>query len=230
MAIKDGWFTDRSPRLRGFGDGHGGDVASDTSLIIYGLWYLEGYTVQATICGIDCGDYTVGSQGEITVPLAADDQGILTAAYLLTQDGYTGESATQVQIFVDDAQHDITIPIVVGQAYTSRGQTLRPVLGQDLGIRVTHGMGKTRRAHEFAALFHYAVELTVGTDFDGTMDPVTLTTANGETAWPQNTVYTGVYRGILTDQYGYDSMLCWEVTRPWPAMVCAVSAFLVSEE
>lgn len=202
-------------------------MASDTSLIFYGAWHLAGETVQAMVCGLDCGDYTVSATGTITVPFGSDDQGLLTAAYVQTQDGYTGEQATVVWYYLDDEAISVTIPVVIGKQYTSDGQTLRPALGVDMGLR-THGMGKTRRSHEFAALLNYAVEISFGTTFSN-IDPITLT-IDTETAWPQDERYTGVYRGTLTDDYGYDSMICWRVNRPWPAMVCAVSAFLIAEE
>jgi hypothetical protein len=202
---------------------------SDTEIKFYGLGHLVGETVPVTILGIDMGDYTVDANGAVTVPLGSDEQGLVTADYLLAHDGYNGVAATQVSLIINDVQHTVTISAVAGQNYTGQGQTLRPALANDLGTRV-NGLGKVRRSHEFAVLLNYGVKMDFGTDFSGTMDPINLTTADGETAWPYNTQYTGVYRGVLTDEYGYDSMLCWQIDRPWPAMVCAVSAYLVSEE
>lgn len=203
-------------------------MASDTHIVFYGPWFLAGETVQVSLFGLDCGDYVVGADGTVTVPFAADDGGILTPQYFLANGVYSGDQGAQVTFVVDDETATGTVPALIGKGYTSQGQTLRPTLAQDLGIK-TPGLGKVRRSHEFAALFHYAVKINFGTTFENA-DPIHLTVADGETDFPQSFTYTGAYRGILTDDYGYDSMLCWEIDRPWPAIVCAVSAFIVAEE
>ncbi|MGE3279688.1 MAG: hypothetical protein AB7H90_03480 [Alphaproteobacteria bacterium] len=203
-------------------------MPSDTHLKFYGCWHLAGETVQVTIAGLDCGDYIVDDDGTVEVPFGADENGILTAEYVSELSGAGLDNAVEVTFILDDEDVSATIPVLVGKGYRTRGQTLRPVLANDLGLR-THGLGKTRRAHEYAVLLHYAADVSFGTNFTD-MDTAQLVLADGETAWPQDSTYSGVYRGILTDGYGYDSMLCWQVDRPWPLMVCAVSVFLVAEE
>lgn len=201
-------------------------MASDTQLTLYGLWHLAGQTVQASIGGLDCGDYVVAADGSITVPFGSDDQGLMTPQYLASLDGYEGEQATPIKLYVDDTLQTITVPVVIGLGYTSDGQTLRPVNPNDLMLR-THGLGKLRRAHYYSVLLHNAVEISFGTDFSS-LDPALLTTTDGETANPHTSLYSGVYRGTLTDQSGYDSMLAWRVDRPWPATVCATGTILVA--
>lgn len=203
-------------------------MASDTEIIFYGLPHLAGEEVQAFVAGFDCGNYTVSSDGSVTVPFGSDDEGQMTPDLLVSIGTYAGDQRATVRFMRDDFLETVTVPVVIGKAYTSDGQTLRPMLANDLGIQ-SNGLGKVRRSHEFAVLLHYGVKLSFGTDFDE-IDPIQLTTADGETTFPQNVAYTGVYRGTLTDQYSYDSMLCWRVDRPVPAVVCAVSAYLVSED
>lgn len=204
-------------------------MASDTSIKFYGAGHLAGKTVQVAIAGVDMGDYTVASDGTVTVPFGVDAQGIVTPQYLAALPSSTLDNAAQVTFYADDVQYTKGVPVTIGLGYTTKGQTLRPALGQDLGLRV-NGLGKMRRAHEYAVLLNYATDaVLIGTTFTNT-DPLALTTADGETAWPADTLYTGVYRGRLTDDYGYDSMLCWQVSRPVALMVCAISAFLVASE
>lgn len=204
-------------------------MTDDTSIKFYGMPHLVGKTVQACVGGLDCGDYVVDFAGSITVPFGSDEQGLMTAAYLTSLDGYEGEQATPVKLYIDGALRTIVVPVVIGLGYTSDGQGLRPVSANDLAQR-THGLGRIRRAHYYSALLHNTVKISFGTDF-ASLDPSAFTTGNdGETTLPHTTLYSGVYRGVLTDQSSYDSMLAWRVTRPWPATVCATGTFLVASE
>jgi hypothetical protein len=203
-------------------------MASDTSITFYGLPHLTGSIVQACVGGLDCGDYTVSEEGSVTVPFGSDAQGLMTPQYLVSLDGYEGEQATPIRLYVDDEQITIVVPVVVGVGYQSDGQILRPAARGDLARR-TDAIGKVRRAHEFAVLLDNVGAISFGTDFS-TIDAAEFKTADGETDLPSTTLYSGVYRGILTDEYGYDSMLCWRVDRPWPATVCAAGVYLVAEE
>lgn len=201
---------------------------SDTHITLYGMWHLIGETVQVSICGLDCGDYTVSDLGAVTVPLESDDQGLLTAAYIYALDGYTGEHKATITLYVDNVQQTVTVPVFIGMQYTSQGQTLRPATREDVRFAPGNALGVTRRSHEFGVLFHNVVEVSFGTDFDD-LDLVEIKQDDGETAQAQDVLYSGVYRAVLTDPYSYDSMLAWEIDRPWPATICAVSAFLIAE-
>lgn len=202
-------------------------MASDTEITFHGMPHLVGKTVQACVGGLDCGDYVVDSSGAISVPFGSDDGGLMTPQYLAGLDGFAGEQATPCKFYVDDVLVTVTVPVVIGQKYTSDGQILRAATKEDFSRR-TDALGKNRRAHEFGVLLHNVVEISFGTTFDN-LDPARFT-SDGETATPQTTLYSGVYRGLLTDDYGYDSMFAWRVDRPWPATVCAVGVYLVAED
>lgn len=236
INLSDGWFCDGAvgrgkivtSRAAGGNVGIGSGYVmplSDTTLTIYGMYHLAGETVQVSIGGLDMGDYEVSAIGSVDVDFESDDQGLMTPQYLLSLDGYDGEHAAEMTFYVDDVLETVIVPVVIGKQYTSDGQGLRP-FGREPGSADT---GRVRRTHEFAALLHNTVEISFGTDFDD-LDAVQLTSNDdGETDYPQTSLFSGVYRAVLTDGYSYDSMLCWRVDRPWPAVVCSVSAFLVAE-
>lgn len=243
LNVEDGWFCDRavgkgkvidarpSGGPVGIGSGASAVPLTDTTLTFYGFYHLIGQTVQASIGGIDCGDYTVSATGSIEVDFGSDDQGIMTAEYLASLDGFEGEQATEVTYYLDDELITVTVPVVIGMAYTSQGQGLRPAAQQDLRIDMANGLGRTRRGHKFAALMvNTGVTIAFGTDLDGTMDAVEFKQDDGETDMASSSLWSAVYRGTLTDPYNYDTMLCWEMSRPWPATVCAVSTYLAAEQ
>ena len=62
-------------------------------LVIYGLWYLNGYMITAWLGGLDCGDYTVAN-GEISIPVNSTLLPLLTTAYLaqISSPSYTFSS------------------------------------------------------------------------------------------------------------------------------------------
>jgi hypothetical protein len=244
-ALTTAWFTDHVPgRGKQITVGIGGDPGSvggllakgktpvaltDTEITIYGFYHLVGKEVQAFVGGLDCGDYTVAADGSIVVPLGSDNGGLCTAAYLLSLDGGDyGEQSASLSIVIASVNHDITIPIVVGQGYVTRGQGLRPAVAKDIGSPIGEALAKNRRAHIVGALLENCIGFTWGTNFTD-LFPAQLTGADGNTALPETSLFSGVYRNSLADDFGFDSMLCWEVTRPWPMTVCAVSSFLEGE-
>ena len=52
----------------------------------------------------------------------------------------------------------------------------------------------------------------------------------GGAAYADSALYTGVCWAPVEDEYGFDGMLAWEVRRPYPLMVMAVSAFLHTQD
>src|SRR6185312_4003026 len=105
---------------------------SDVSIAFYGLYHLSGETVSAWVGGLDCGDYVVDSLGAIYVPLASDAGGLLTAAYIVSLDGYTGENQVTITFDAGTGAANYTIPVVIGAPYTSQGQAMRPQLEADV--------------------------------------------------------------------------------------------------
>ena len=205
-------------------------MATDTGVQFYGLWYLAGQTVSAQVAGLDCGDYVVSSTtGSITVPFGSDTGGLMTAAYLATLPVFVGEQAVTFSYILNDVTTTVTVPVVLGMAYTTQGQRLRAATAEDIKSQIGPALGKLRRTEIATLLLSNTIGLSVGTDFSA-LEALVLPGADGETALPATSLFTGAVKINLTDNHTYDSMLCWQVGRPWPATVCAASSWLHAEE
>lgn len=205
-------------------------MATDSGLTFYGMWYLGGQTVSATIAGIDMGDYVVDSTlGSVTIPFGSDTGGLMTAAYLATLPAFTGEQAVTFSYTLNNVLTTVTQPVVIGMPYTTQGQRLRAATAEDIKSPVGNALGKVRRTEIATVLLTNTIGLSVGTDFTK-LEAMVLPGADGETQLPATSMFTGAARILLTDDYTYDSMFCWQVTRPWPCTICATSSFLHAEE
>jgi hypothetical protein len=117
-------------------------------------------------------------------------------------------------------------PSVFGFTYTSQGQLLRQV-GQSSGARNGPALGKTRRTHQAAFQIAQTQGMYVGTDFDTTLHILPMKSYPGGTVTlALNELYDGVNWVPIDDPYGFDGMVAWQVTRPYPATVLAVEGFL----
>lgn len=216
-VITDAWFVDNAavPSSGALTT----DVAGLPVLRLYGLWHLNGQKVAAWVGGLDMGDFRVAS-GSIDVPLDAN---------LSTK--YFHELTTNGETYINPVAIDagkFTIPAVVGFTYTSRGRILRPAQAAQAGSQTGPPAGKTRRLHRFMALLHNTQGISFGTRFER------LTSANFETEGgtrlnPWN-LFCGVYSDTVEDDYSYNGMLCWEVSRPYPATVAQVGGFLATQD
>lgn len=176
---------------------------------IGGLWPLNGKTVSVYAGGIDCGDYVV-SNGLVNVPYGAAG-GLFTSAYVANYSG--------------------TLPIVVGFTFTSQGQIVRPVAPQETGARTGSALGKKRRAMKYAALLFQTQGIKFGTSFSATMRTANLKTSpDGGAALTPLQAKTGLHIQELDNDNGFDGMLCWQITRPYPATVVAVTEFLETQD
>lgn len=205
-------------------------MATDSGLTFYGMWYLGGQTVSVQLAGLDMGDYVVDSTyGSVTVPFGSDAGGLMTAAYLATLPAFTGEQAVTFSYTLNNVLTTVTQPVVIGMPYTTQGQRLRAATAEDVKSPIGAALGKLRRSEIATVLLSNTIGLSVGTDFTK-LEAMVLPGADGETPLPATSMFTGVARILLTDDYTYDSMLCWQVTRPWPCTICATSSFLHAEE
>lgn len=204
-------------------------MAADTYLTIHGLYHLQFQAVQVTIGGLDCGDFAVSSAGAAVVPLTST----LTIAFIASLDGYEGEQA--VSITVNDGVHSntYTIPCVVGVGYRSRGQTLRAVSADDLKSPSGPAFGKMRRDFQVGAALVNCINagISFGSDFTNTL-PASLRVVytDPSTELDGITMFNGVYWGDVVAPNDFDNMVCWEVTRPVPATVAGLTAFMESQE
>lgn len=204
---------------------------ADTDLVFNGLWYMAGQEIAVTLCGIDCGDFTVDADGNVTVPLESDADEILTAAYIIAQDGITpgAEQNVNLRIFDGSGHVVVVVPATFGFAYSSQGQLLRPATAQDVHSSQGAGLGLTRRAHQFAMLLYNTLSISVGTDF-ASLDNIDLVNPDSPDPLPDNELFSGVVWDTVVDGYSFNSMLAWSIDRPAPCTIAAASLFLAAEE
>ncbi len=205
-------------------------MATDAGIQLYGFWYLVDQTVAVQIAGLDCGNYVVSfTDGSIIVPFGSDAGGLMTATYLAGLPTYVGEQAANISFVLDTITTTVTVPVVVGPVFTTQGQRLRAATAEDTKSPIGAATGKLRRTDIATVLLSNTVGVSVGTNF-ATLEAMVLPGTDGETAVPATSMFTGVARINLTDDYTYDSMFCWEVSRPWPCTVCATSSFTHTSE
>jgi hypothetical protein len=174
-----------------------------------GLWYLNGKTISVFAGGLDCGDFTVAN-GSITVPFgdgiaAGTGSGLFTLAFL---------SANPL--------------IVAGFTYTSQGQIVRPALPAESGARNGPALGKLRRVQKYALLVAKTAGLSIGTVFSKLFPVLFKTVTN--TPQGANQFFSGVYKDTLQDDYSYDGMVAWQVSRPLPAVISSIGAFIHTQD
>ena len=180
-------------------------------LTLNGLWHLNGQSVQAWLGGLDCGDYLVAN-GAITVPYG-DGVSAGTANGLFTAD------------FVASFT---TMPMWVGFTYTSDGQLTRPHTPQESGARSGPALGKKRRNQYIIAQLEGTQGVSFGTTFTH-MKPAIFKQDNG-TVYLINEQFNGVFRDQFYDEYSYDGMICWRITRPYPCNIEAIGGALQTQD
>lgn len=118
-----------------------------------------------------------------------------------------------------------SLPGVVGFTYTSQVQLLRTLLPQEAGMANGPGIGKTTRKHMIGVLL--AAAITAAVKFGTLFTDIRTATFKSKGGIPLDTktLFTGVYQHTLDDNYSFDSQLCWQITRPLPATVCAITGF-----
>lgn len=209
-----------------FLDGHLIPSAGETyaeGIRFHGLRHLNNQTVTVFAAGLDCGDFVV-DDGVVEVPYGSA-AGLFTEKYvnqLSAQQNDYGHLAVEID------QGALVIPAVVGYTYTSQGQLLRPVASDATGAANGPGFGKTRRNHQFAALFHNAQGVKVGTDFSK-LRPALFATPGGR-RYSKTELFSGLYVDTIDDDNSEDGMLCWEISRPFPATVLALGGFLMTQD
>lgn len=201
------------------------------TLILSGLSYLAGKTVTVWAGGLDAGDYTVSNTGTITVTYGdginsgpngtSNTTGTTNpggGAYLLT--------SAYVQSFGAG-----NMPIYVGFTYNSQGQLVRPQAPAETGARSGPGFGKKRRNHQYAVQAVNSQGLSFGTSFTASLQMYAANFKDAtETVLPVNQLFTGIHWDTLADDYSFDGMLAWQVTRPYPATVAAVGGFIHTQD
>lgn len=194
-----------------------------------GLWHLNGKKVSVWAAGLDCGDLDV-VDGAVDVKLGVAAGGAFTISKL-TQLTISGEDFGDLAVLIDGGA--FTIPAVVGFSYTSRGQLLRPSDSEDsrwgrTGAQNGPAFGKIRRVHEVDFLLVKTQGLRFGTSFDR-LRTLNFRKKNG-TGYEKDELFSGVIGDSLDDEYSTEGMICWEVTRPYPATISAVGGYLATQD
>jgi hypothetical protein len=218
-AITSGWFCDDAVVPSG-GAITGSGV--NATLTFYGLWHLNGKTVTVHCGGVDVGDFVVAN-GSVAVPIDADVGGLFTSAYLASISSTTAYGAMGTQIEWTGGR--LTVPAVVGFTYTSQGQILRPDAQDQTRSQTGPGLAKPRRLHQFGALLQGTQGISFGTDF-AKLHAVQFKSAGGTKDLTALQLFSGIYWNTIDDNWGFDSRLCWQVSRPYPAAVVALDGFM----
>jgi len=206
------------------------DIVTDVqvSLTMNGLWHLNGKTVTVWAGGLDIGDWPVAN-GSISVPFGdginagpggtSNTTGPFRAGgggYLLTPDFVTAFAGA--------------MPIVVGFTYESDGQILRPNTQVESGARNGPAFGKKRLQNMIALHTVNTQGVEYGTDFAaGRMQPAYFRDKANNT-YPVNQLFSGIFWDTIGDDWSYDGMMAWRVTRPYPATIAALGAFLKTND
>lgn len=120
------------------------------------------------------------------------------------------------------------VPAAVGTTFTSQGQRLRGLEPGETGARNGPALGKTRRNHRTAFLFLNTAGIKFGTLF--TKLKTAMFKSLGGNPNAANQLYSGIFSDTVTDDYSYDGMLAWQITRPYPATVLSNEGFLDTQD
>ena len=82
---------------------------------------------------------------------------------------------------------------------------------------------RSRRIHRYGMLLSNSRGLSIGTSFNR-LQPVNFDNngPNPAKLGVLNT-YSGIAQGQVLDDTSYDGMICWRVSRPYPANVAAIA-------
>ena len=202
---------------------------SVTYVRFLGLNYLNGKKVSVFAAALDCGDFVV-ENGQIDVPLGTVDN-ISGYTFDIPQFKLLQPLAAQfanMAVSVVQSGVSYSIPCAIGFNYKTQGQLCRPMLQADTGARNGPGFGKKRRTARYAVSLVESLGVQIGTDFTD-MHPIPMTTPGGKTL-PYLSPFTGIKRDTLKNDFSFDSMLCWQSTRPFPVTVTAIGGFIATED
>lgn len=203
-TIYNGWFLDSAivPTFR-----QNATVNGVACLQIGGLWPHEGEQVTVFAGGLDLGEHLV-TNGVANIPYGTSNA-LFTANYV---SAYTG-----------------TMPIIAGDNYTSDGQIVRPTIVQEIGARNPEALGTKGRIHSYAALLVNTQGIYFGTQFNKLNKANFTTEPDGGARFAATQIKNGLHRSPLTDGPSFDGMICWRVSRPFPATIAALTGFTKEE-
>lgn len=213
-----------------------------TDITLTGLYYAKGRVVSVAIGGLDCGDFTVqvnGTDGYVVVPINSDPDQLCNGAYLQTLDvgpwdtTTYGDLTTEVSIDINGmGMGTIYIPVAIGFAYPSAGQTMRPATEAQIKSQQGPGTGKNRKVHNYGILFGAVIAgtngLQLGTNLTA-MNAMQVQTKGG-IPLKHNQVFQGATYGPIKDTSSLDGQVCWYMVRCYPCVINSLNSFMETEE
>jgi hypothetical protein len=116
------------------------------------------------------------------------------------------------------------MPVLIGFTYNSDGQVVRGILPQDTGARTGPALALLRRNHRYGMLLSNTLGISVGTRFSK-MYPAIFRPSVASL-----TTFSGIHQDTLQDTDSYDGMVCWRVSRPYPANIVALAGNIDTKE
>lgn len=198
-----------------------------------GMWTMPTATVAVSVAGLDCGNFVVNADGTVFVPFGSDSGGQFTANYLNAVSNSLSTDPALMAISITDGDGDtiiVYVPVTIGYPFTSQGLTTRPMIENQIKSAEGSGLAKKRRLQEFGMLLENAQGLSVGGDFQHL--ELQVFTANNVDDSPISlgARFTGVYWQKLNGNWDFDGQIAWQITRPYPCTVSAVSGFIETDE
>lgn len=198
-----------------------------SEITFYGLNNLNGKKVSVFAAGMDCGDFIV-EKGQVSVPVGTLDA---ATGWVFNEESFKilqplVNDFTNIAVTILYANKTYTIPCVIGFNYESQGQGLRPQTPADTGSKNGPGFGKKRRVARYAMQLVNAVSLRIGTNLNKTKPVPLMKVESGGRKLNYLEMYSGIIRDTLDNDYSYDSMLAWKITRPYPCTVTIIGGFI----
>ncbi len=196
-----------------------------------GNWTLPGVAVDVCIAGLDCGTITANQDGSIFVPFGADPDGLFTAGYLNQVSNPNSTNPALATFSITNGASDtltVSVPVLVGYSYRSVGWCLRPTTEGQVKSPMGGATGKRRRMERAGLELINAQGLAIGNKI-GNTDTVQFKDAGLNTT-TKDVLFSGVMQLTVRDSNSYDGQLYWEITRPYPCTITAVTTFLETEE
>lgn len=161
---------------------------------------------------------TMGAPTQLSgTPTTFQEMGVYTPGTSIVQNTFTVQG--------------YSIPAIAGFPFNSQGQVLRPALPGpgESGAQTGPALGKKRRNSKYAMLLVNTQGLNIGTDFTNQF-AVPLLSASG-VPYTITTLFSGVVRDTISDDYSFDGMLAWETgTSCYPATVATIGAFIETSD
>jgi hypothetical protein len=134
------------------------------------------------------------------------------------------------QIVAPNSATLLTVPAAIGYTYESDFQILRAIMPQEAGSQNGPALGKNRRTHHYAVLLQQTQGISFGTTFVSTAMHKAALASPGGNAYAANQLFSGVLWEPIEATSDFDNMICWKITRPFPATVCSVEGFLHTQD